>query len=136
MYGSLEIAVPHDSNVFDNLRHFLEPHRAITEEELATAKNDARRMEQAILILKMQIQSHPMFEKEKTGETTKRIPRNVANAEKQRLGSEISRIESDIGKYMTVTKAILDDLVEIHGTNCETMLRKLNASRTLQQMLV
>lgn len=132
-YQSIDAAVK-DSTLFDSIREFLAPLRAITEEEKSKAKEEAKRLEQAILILKIQLQSHPMT-KTPLAEEQPKLPRQAVNAAKHRLESEILRIDHDINKYVSVSKLLLDDLADIHGVNGLAILQKLGASRTLQEML-
>ena len=124
-----------DPHIFDSLRTFLEPHRAITQEELTEAKNEAKRLEHAITILKVQIQNHPMS-KTSAPVLESTVPRHVASAEKLRLEAESIRLDHEIKKFASVTKAILDDLAEIFGTSGESILKSLNASRSLHQILL
>lgn len=122
-------------DVFNSIRTFLAPYRAITEEELAVAKEEAKRLEQSILVLKMQLQSHPKSKIPKP-EASPQISRQTLNTEKYRLQNEILRIEHDTGKYVALTKLILADLAEIDGISTSQILQSLQVTRTLQELLM
>lgn len=121
--------------VFNSIREFLSPYRAITQEELTKAKEEAKRLEQSILVLKMQLQSRPKAQSSQT-EPSPKLSSQALKIEKARLENEILRIDHDIGKYISVTKLILADLAEINGTSTTNILQRLNASRTLQELLM
>jgi hypothetical protein len=135
VYWTWEICNNSDTSHFASIREILAPMTGLTEEEIVIAKNEAHRMEKAILILKMQIQNHPIL-KSNRGEVNLNESRILSVAEKHAMDDEIAKIEQDIGKYSSITKLLLDDIAEIHGTSSRQILLALNATRSAQNLLL
>lgn len=117
---------------FDQFRELLAPFEGVSKETMLKAKNEAHRMEKAILIVKTQVENHPLL-RTKEAESVHRV---LSQAEVHEAESAIEKIEHDIGKYLAVAKLLLKDVAEIKGISGRELLLKLNASRSLQQIFL
>ena len=119
------------SPAFAQLRELLAPSMGVSDIELQKARKEAHRIEKAILIVKSQVENHPLLLK--GGKATAR--RILSNVEVQELENAIAKIEQDISKFSTVTKMLLEDVAEIKETTRQ-LLHQLGASRSLQNLLL
>lgn len=117
---------------FDQFRELLAPFQGVDTETLTKAKNEAHRIEKAILIVKTQVENHPLL-RTKEAESVRRV---LSQVELHEAEAAIEKIEHDIGKYLSVTKLLLKDVAEIKGISERELLLKLNASRSLQHIIL
>ena len=120
---------------FDHLRQLLAPNSALQEAELKKARDEAKRIENAILVLKMRIQNHPNVKSLSSPSDTRNGDR-ASSVDQSQLELDIRRIESEVSRYASVAKFLLDDVADIYGALPREILQRLGTTRSVQNLLL
>ena len=136
MYWTWNVGKDATNSELEHLRRLLAPHAALQDEELRKAREEAKRIENAILVLKMRIQNHPNAKSFGAAAHAQTKGDLSSSIDQPQLELDIRKIEQEIVKYSSVAKALLEDVADVYGVAPKTVLDRLAATRSVQRLLL